>query len=255
MKRIEIKKGDRYGILTIIKEVDSIPVPSKKNLRRFLCLCDCGEEAEVYLSNLRKNGHTTSCGCERTKRIVNFLKENGPTNLKHGMYGSPEYRTWNSMKNHHIKEICLSWLNFKEFFKDMGKRPEGMILGRINIKKQYNKNNCKWMTQIEHAPRGENHSCWFKDRTELKKSDRNSKSSACVDWKKNVYKRDSWKCKINNSDCKGRLEAHHILPWIDYPELRFDINNGITLCHAHHPRKKDEVAKLSPYFKELVAEK
>lgn len=57
--------------------------------------------------------------------------------------------------------------------------------------------------------------------------------------------------KIN---CKGRLEAHHILSWKDYPELRYDINNGITLCHAHHPRKRDEEAELSPYFQSLVAE-
>ena len=73
------------------------------------------------------------------------------------------------------------------------------------------------------------------------------------EWRTKVFERDHWKCKISNINCKGRLEAHHILTWKDYPELRYEINNGITLCHAHHPRKRDEVAKLSPFFMELVA--
>lgn len=70
-------------------------------------------------------------------------------------------------------------------------------------------------------------------------------------WMK-VFTRDNFKCKMCES--KVKLQAHHILPWRDYPELRFDVNNGITLCQAHHPRKRAEEAKLSPYFKQLVAE-
>jgi hypothetical protein len=73
-------------------------------------------------------------------------------------------------------------------------------------------------------------------------------------WMLSIKKRDNWKCKINNQDCKGNLEAHHILSWRDYQELRYDINNGITLCHAHHPRKRIDEAKLSPFFQRIVAE-
>lgn len=58
---------------------------------------------------------------------------------------------------------------------------------------------------------------------------------------------------IENKDCKGRLEAHHILNWMDYPELRYEINNGITLCHAHHPRGRAKEKQLSPFYQELVA--
>jgi hypothetical protein len=39
----------------------------------------------------------------------------------------------------------------------------------------------------------------------------------------------------------------------EFPELRYEVNNGITLCQHHHPRKKEDVAKLSPYFQNLVA--
>ena len=74
-----------------------------------------------------------------------------------------------------------------------------------------------------------------------------------VEWRSTVFKRDSWKCKIADENCNGQLEAHHILPWRDFVELRYQINNGITLCHYHHPRKSEEVVKLSPYFQELVA--
>lgn len=104
------------------------------------------------------------------------------------------------------------------------------------------------------AKRGEEHYLWKKDRNTLKKSNKH-KNTAYKEWRKNVYKRDNWKCKINNGDCEGRIEAHHILPWRDYEELRYDINNGITLCHNHHPRKRSEESRLSSYFIELIKQK
>lgn len=47
--------------------------------------------------------------------------------------------------------------------------------------------------------------------------------------------------------------VHHILGFKEHPELRYDINNGITLCHFHHPRKKEEEKRLIPTFMELVS--
>ena len=99
---------------------------------------------------------------------------------------------------------------------------------------------------------GENHFAWIKDRTKLaKRQERND--MAYKEWRKNVWLRDNFTCKIANPNCKGHIEAHHILSWRDFPELRYEINNGITLCHAHHPRKRSEEAKLSSYFQKLVA--
>ncbi len=74
-----------------------------------------------------------------------------------------------------------------------------------------------------------------------------------VEWRSSVFTRDIWKCRIANKNCKGQLEVHHILPWRDYVELRYNINNGITLCHAHHPRKRAEEKRLSPFFHSLVS--
>jgi len=97
---------------------------------------------------------------------------------------------------------------------------------------------------------------WIKDRTKLKKSERHHGNSAYQEWRKNVYKRDNFKCKINDLYCNGRIEAHHIFRWSDYPELRYDINNGITLCKFHHPKKLKEEKRLSTFFlKKLIFKK
>lgn len=104
--------------------------------------------------------------------------------------------------------------------------------------------------------RGENHWNYVKDRSKLQKYgeiNKERRSSIYNDWRKKVLERDERTCKINNQDCNGRLEAHHILGFTEHPELRYDINNGITLCHFHHPREKEEEKRLSPYFKDLVS--
>lgn len=100
----------------------------------------------------------------------------------------------------------------------------------------------------ENSPR------WIEDRTKLSKyiHGKERRSPAYKYWKNEVKKRDNWQCKINNSDCEGQLNSHHILNWKEYPELRYDINNGITLCQFHHPHGKIQEAKLSPYLKELI---
>ena len=104
--------------------------------------------------------------------------------------------------------------------------------------------------------KGEKHPRWIIDRTKLQKySDDNldRRSSSYAYWRKSVWLRDNFKCKINNCDCNGRIIVHHILSWRDYPELRFNINNGITLCQAHHPMKRAEEKRLIPNFQELVS--
>lgn len=99
---------------------------------------------------------------------------------------------------------------------------------------------------------GEKHHNWLHDRSKLKVQNRRNDSAYCA-WRREVWLRDNFKCKIGNPDCKGRIEAHHILKWSDYPELRYKINNGITLCHFHHPKKVEEEKRLAPQFFELVS--
>ncbi len=105
--------------------------------------------------------------------------------------------------------------------------------------------------QLKRVSEGR-HNMYLQDRSLLKKKEQRN-DVAYQDWRRQVWLRDGFKCKIANPDCKGRIEAHHILSWRDYVELRYEVNNGITLCHAHHPRKRAEEKRLSPYFMELVS--
>lgn len=98
---------------------------------------------------------------------------------------------------------------------------------------------------------GENAYAWKGGLPARKRQDvRND--SAYHGWRMGVWKRDGFKCKINNDDCCGKIEAHHILSWREYVELRYEVNNGITLCHAHHPRKRKDEQRLIPAFRQLV---
>lgn len=95
---------------------------------------------------------------------------------------------------------------------------------------------------------------WITDRSLLKKQEERNGNRHKA-WSRHVKNRDGWKCKITNGDCSGQVVAHHILPWRDFIDLRYEVNNGITLCHFHHPRKRNDEMRLSPYFQELVNSK
>jgi hypothetical protein len=99
----------------------------------------------------------------------------------------------------------------------------------------------------------ENHPRWIKDRSKLQIREKKHLDTKYRYWMFQVKTRDKWKCRISNSDCGGRLESHHILNWIEYPELRYEINNGITLCHAHHPRGRANEKRMVSYFVELLS--
>lgn len=83
---------------------------------------------------------------------------------KHNLYGSPTYRSWNmciqhchNRKNSEYRkmrqlkiQVCKSWRNsFMNFLKDMGVKPEGTVLARIDLMQGFNKKNCRWMTRRE----------------------------------------------------------------------------------------------------------
>lgn len=69
-----------------------------------------------------------------------------------------------------------------------------------------------------------------------RKNDLIRKSVEYLDWKASVFVRDNRTCVFCGST--KRVEADHIKPFSTYPELRFDIDNGRTLCHECH-RKTD----------------
>lgn len=121
------------------------------------CHCSCEKEFITRGSNLRR-GNTLSCGCMK--------EENRATDsTTHGMSRTREYKSWDAMiarcynkKNNRYFmygergiTVVDSWRLFSNFFSDMGFRPAGKSLDRINGNKGYSKDNCKWSTPKEQA--------------------------------------------------------------------------------------------------------
>ena len=74
-------------------------------------------------------------------------------------------------------------------------------------------------------------------------------------WRTNVYKRDKFTCQMPNCGSKGRLNAQHIKKWADNPILRFNVNNGITLCHKCHKMIHNKEEQYEQFFFTLLINK
>jgi len=140
--------------------------------------------------------------------------------------------------------VKLKGKSYEEVFgpKKAAAMKEKMRLAKLGKKMPWNSRPDR---KGELSPR------WIKDRTKIK-LDKERGGPLHKQWSKSVKERDKRKCRLANNKCKGSLESHHILSWKDYPELRYKINNGITLCHAHHPRRRAEEVNSVGLFQKLV---
>lgn len=73
-------------------------------------------------------------------------------------------------------------------------------------------------------------------------------------WRKRIIKRDKY-CQMPDCKSKYRLEAHHIYRWADAPMLRFDDENGITLCSRCHYRIRNNENAFIELFSDIVLAK
>jgi len=80
---------------------------------------------------------------------------------------------------------------------------------------------------------------------------RNYSDPLYVRWRKQVYSRDGHSCQLCGS--KKLLEAHHIKRWSDFPQLRFDPNNGVTLCRVCHKKVTSSEENWEALFIKIVA--
>ena len=105
------------------------------------------------------------------------------------------------------------------------------------------------------AHKGDKSYCWKGGITPVNKTIR--KSFEMKEWKEAVYKRDNYTCFVCGDNKGGNLNAHHVKNFSEFPELRFDVDNGITLCkkchtdkdsfHAKYGRKNNNIDQLSDF--------
>lgn len=153
MPKIVVAPGRRFGRLVAVRKEGKVGTRAL-----WVCQCDCGAETRALGSNLTV-GDTTSCGCRRREGL----------GLKHGHNckntPTPTYSSWRAMhercrlpshvawKNYGGRgiRVCARWAQFENFLADMGERPEGLTLDRIDVNGDYEPENCQWATRAQQV--------------------------------------------------------------------------------------------------------
>jgi 5-methylcytosine-specific restriction endonuclease McrA len=81
---------------------------------------------------------------------------------------------------------------------------------------------------------------------------RNYNDEAYSEFRRAVLKRDGRKCQMPDCGSKKKLNVHHIRRWADAASLRFEPNNGITLCHYCHKSISGQELHYEPLFMEII---
>jgi hypothetical protein len=153
--------GQSFGRWTVTGQWQIKPIGKVgKQTRRFwLCECSCGQQNWIATADL-VGRRTTSCGCKSRENWIRTLTRHG--HARKGLL-SGSYKSWSRMwdrttnrkqdhADRYVKRgitVDPRWKSFETFLADMGERPAGKRLYRINTNLGYSTQNCRWATQSE----------------------------------------------------------------------------------------------------------
>lgn len=158
-RKLKIGVGEVFGEWVVLGASANPKYPNAQYLE---CACSCGNIRSVGASALSR-GKTTHCGCTRRQAHKDRV-------TIHGMYETPTYNSFTAMNNRCNRSshreyhryggngvmICDRWNlkaggSFLNFLEDMGERPVGHTLNRVNGAKIYAKDTCEWATAGEQS--------------------------------------------------------------------------------------------------------